>query len=54
MLFQKKVLVTGGTGFIGNYITKTLAQRKPETLVISLSRSSVEDQKKRDEQTSNL
>lgn len=46
-----KVLVTGGTGFIGNYVTKILAASHPEMKVISMSRRSVDQQKQRDPQT---
>lgn len=46
-----KVLVTGGTGFIGNYVTKIMAASHPNTKIISMSRRSVEDQAKRDPQT---
>jgi nucleoside-diphosphate-sugar epimerase len=48
-MYRKKVLITGGTGYIGNYITKVLAATHPEILIISMSRRSIEDQAKRDE-----
>ena len=51
-MLKKKVLITGGTGYIGNYITKVLAATKPEYLIISMSRRPVDDQRRRDEQTS--
>ena len=43
-----KVLVTGGTGYIGNYITKILAASHPDIEIISMSRRSVESQRQRD------
>ena len=29
-MYKKKILITGGTGYIGNYITKVLAATKPD------------------------
>ena len=40
----KKIIVTGGSGFIGSYITKMLAATHPAVTVVSLSRQSVEKQ----------
>lgn len=42
-LLHKKVLITGGTGYIGNYITKVLAATKPDIKIVSMSRRSIED-----------
>jgi len=47
-MYRRKVLITGGTGYIGNYIIKVLAATHPEVLIISMSRRPVEDQRKRD------
>ena len=47
-----KVLITGGTGYIGNYISKILAATHPEITVYSLSRRSVQSQRERDAITS--
>jgi nucleoside-diphosphate-sugar epimerase len=43
-----KVLITGGTGFIGSYITKMFAACHPTITVISLSRASVDSQRLQD------
>lgn len=50
-MLKKRILITGGTGYIGNYITKVLAATRPDIQIISMSRRPVEDQKKRDENT---
>ena len=50
-MFQKKVLITGGNGYIGNYITKMLASRRPDVLVVSMNRKPAEEARKVDEQT---
>jgi nucleoside-diphosphate-sugar epimerase len=41
-MFQKKVLITGGNGYIGNYITKMLAARRPDVLIVSMNRKPAE------------
>jgi nucleoside-diphosphate-sugar epimerase len=51
-MITKKILITGGTGYIGNYITKMLAATRPETLIYSLSRRPVDKAKQRDLGTS--
>lgn len=38
---KAKILITGGTGYIGNYIAKILAATKPDVLVLSMSRKGV-------------
>lgn len=35
----KKIMVTGSSGYVGNYIIKTLAKKHPDILVIGMSRS---------------
>ncbi len=35
----KKVLVTGGSGYVGNYIIKKLAQGHPNIQVVGMNRS---------------
>ncbi len=42
-MLKGKILITGGTGYIGNYITKVLAATKPELQIVSMSRRSVDD-----------
>jgi len=42
---MKKVLITGGTGYIGNYVTKIMAATHPEVQIMSMSRRSVESQR---------
>lgn len=42
-MYKKRILITGGNGYIGNYITKMIAYRSPEYLVISMNRKSVEE-----------
>ena len=49
---QNKILVTGGSGYIGNHIVKVLAATKPQIKVVAMSRRTVKDQEQRDEQTS--
>jgi uncharacterized protein YbjT (DUF2867 family) len=36
---MKKVLVVGSSGFVGNYMIKTLATKYPQLLVVGMSRS---------------
>ena len=48
---SKKILITGGTGYIGNYVTKMLAASHPEIQVLSMSRRSLDKQMERDKQT---
>ena len=36
---MKKVLVTGSSGYVANYIMKTLARKFPEVSVVGMSRS---------------
>lgn len=48
---QSKVLVTGGSGYIGNHIVKVLAATRPQFKVVAMSRRSVKDQQERDKQT---
>jgi nucleoside-diphosphate-sugar epimerase len=35
---HKKVLITGGTGYIGNYIAKIMAATHPDVQIFALSR----------------
>lgn len=42
------MLVTGGTGYIGNYVTKMLAASHPEIRIMSMSRRSVAKQREND------
>jgi hypothetical protein len=39
----KKILITGGTGYIGNYVTKMMAGLHPEVRIVSMSRRPVEE-----------
>ncbi len=48
---MKRVLITGGTGYIGNYVTKIMAATHPEVQIMSMSRRSVESQRERDPYT---
>ena len=45
-------MITGGTGYIGNYVTKILAATNPHVKITSMARSPVDQMKKRDDQTS--
>lgn len=36
---MKKIMVTGSSGYVGNYIMKTLAKKYPEVIVVGMSRS---------------
>jgi dTDP-glucose 4,6-dehydratase len=45
----KRIVVTGGSGFIGNHICKMIAARHPKIEVISLSIESAHEQKQKDE-----
>lgn len=47
---MKKIMVTGSSGYVGNYIIKTLARRHPDILVVGMSRSG----QPREEETANL
>ena len=47
---MNKVLVTGSSGFVGNYIMKTLATKYPSLAVVGMSRSG----KPREQSTANL
>ena len=48
-VYNSKVLITGGTGYIGNYISKICAAVHPDTQVLSMSRNaSYEYVKERD------
>lgn len=38
---KAKIIITGGTGYIGNYITKVMAATKPDVLIIAMSRKGV-------------
>jgi nucleoside-diphosphate-sugar epimerase len=38
----KKVLITGGTGYIGNFVTKMLAASHPEVHILSMSRRPID------------
>ena len=38
MSLIRKVLVTGGNGYVGNYILKTLASKHPDIECIGMSR----------------
>src|SRR5258708_1478365 len=51
MMFKKKILITGGNGYIGNYITKMIAFRNLEYQIISMNRKNIEEQKKIDPNT---
>ena len=33
-----RVLVTGGNGYVGNYIMKTFAQKYPDISIVGMSR----------------
>ena len=48
---KRKILITGGTGYIGNYVTKVIAATRPDVIVSTMSRRSIEDQIKKDPQT---
>jgi len=39
MNLHKKILVTGSSGFVGNYIMHTMAERHPTATIIAFSRS---------------
>ena len=43
-----RIVVTGGSGFIGSYICKILAACHPKIDVVSLSNESVQSQKDKD------
>lgn len=43
-------MVTGSSGYVGNYIMKTLARRYPEVIVVGMSRSGLP----REEETAKL
>lgn len=47
-MFKKKILVTGGNGYIGNYITKMLAYKYQDLQIISMNRKPIEQQKEVD------
>ena len=47
----KKVLITGGTGYIGNFVTKMLAASYPEVHILSMSRRPIDKQMGQDPQT---
>ena len=46
----KRIVVTGGSGFIGNHICKMIAACHPKIEVISLCIESAHEQKKKDEE----
>ena len=50
-MLQKKVLIVGGTGYIGNYITKHLAARRPDILIVSMNRKAPVQAQDIDEET---
>lgn len=42
-MISKKILITGGSGYIGNYITKIMAATRPECIIYSMSRKPAEE-----------
>lgn len=46
----QKIIVVGSSGFVGNYIMKTLAMRHPQMQIVGMSRSG----RAREEFTANL
>lgn len=49
---KQRVLITGGSGYIGNYVTKLLAATRPDIDIYSMSRRPVSAQRALDQQTS--
>ena len=47
---MKKIMVVGSSGFVGNYIMKSIAKKNPQLLVVGMSRSG----RAREEETHNL
>lgn len=47
---MKKVMVVGSSGFVGNYVLKTLAMKYPDLEVVGMSRSGLA----REQETANL
>ena len=47
---MKKILVVGSSGYVGNYMMKTLARRYPQVAVVGMSRSA----QPREEETARL
>ena len=47
---MKKILVTGSSGYVGNYLIKSFAKANPSVQVVGMSRSG----KAREEATSSL
>ena len=51
-MYKKRILIAGGSGYIGNYITKHFAATRPDVLILSMSRKTPDAARKVDEQTS--
>ena len=47
---MKKIMVVGSSGYVGNYMMKTLARKYPQVAVVGMSRSA----KAREEETAKL